>query len=235
MSAAAARFPLHRNGHWLTVGYAARVTFANFTARFGSPKDTLATEVPQTALSRLWCAFFGVAATSACISPPQTYEETQQIPPFVIVEKTTPPPWVFKRLASGESQDFHVPFYSEDVGVRVQALVYVDALPGDSRQEAESRTGDATDDSAPDAVEDAPPGSFDVERSINFTIPEFNPGCHAVSALLTHASNFDPDNRNTILNKSLVARVVWWFDVQGGLQTEVMDCPTLGIEPLQPE
>lgn len=187
--------------------------------------------------SRLFCVSLGIAASTACISEPPTFEDTQRIPPFIIVEKTEPPPWVFRRLtvSEGTSQSFHVPFFSEDVGDRVQALVYVDVLPGDSRQEAELSTGLATDESAPDSIEEASPGTFGVERSIDFEITDFTPGCHAVSALLTHASNFDPDHPNTILNKSLVARVVWWFEVQGTFDVEVADCPTLGVEPLPPE
>jgi hypothetical protein len=181
------------------------------------------------------CALLGCIG-SGCISQPPTYEDTQKIPPFILLEKTDPPPWVFRQLVIGEDGEypavpFTVRYYSEDLGDPVQALVYVDSLPGDSRQEQEGKTVDATEATAPESILRGAAGTFGEERTISFTITDFRPGCHAVSALLTHASNFEGSR---ILSKDQVARVVWWFDVQGNEDPVlVSDCPTLGIEPPQ--
>jgi hypothetical protein len=175
--------------------------------------------------------FITCCALVGCVSEPPTYEDTQKIPPFILVEKTIPPPWVFRRIAENEphQQSFHVVYYSEDLGDPVQALVYVDTLPGDSPPQADAKTDDATVHTLPENVEQGAPGSFGDERYIDFDIADFTPGCHAVSVLLTHSSNIVG---STISNKDLVARVVWWFDVEGTLDPVVSDCPTLGIGPI---
>lgn len=174
---------------------------------------------------------FAVFTIAGCLSEPPTYEDTQKIPPFILTEKTEPPPWVFRRIAENElrSQSFRVVYFSEDLGDPVQALVYVDTLPGDSLGQAQTKTLEATLDTAPDNVEQGSPGTFGIERSISFEIADFTPGCHAVSAVLTHSSNISGIR---ILNKDLVARVVWWFDIQGESDPHVSDCPTLGTEPI---
>lgn len=218
---------------------AAHSVFSSRSPAVTNPNLAMNNALMNTVLNNTVRSVFLVLLTlfaAGCWRDPPTYEDAQQIPPFIVVEKTQPPPWVFKRIQSGDTptQFFTVVFFSEDLGDPVRAIVYVDTLPGDSTSTAASK---ARDQGAPGIILEIPPGSFDQERSVTFPVTDLTPGCHAVSVLLTHASNLitgDVDGAATIVDKDLVARMVWWLEVESEFGVEVSDCPTLGVEAFTP-
>lgn len=162
-------------------------------------------------LATIFVALFVVG----CLSDPPTYRDSQRLPPFVVVDKTDPPPWVFTPLNEGETLVISLWFYSEDLGDDLRALTYVDLLPGEQPVTAD------------DPVE-IPAGSYEEIRSVRLEVPNLAAGCHAVTVVLTHVSNLDD---GTVVDKDRAARVVWWANVKGAQGSgRIDDCPVLGTE-----
>ena len=165
------------------------------------------------------CFLWGcILAVGGCLADPPTYSNAQQIPPFVIEGRVSPPPGeLFVIPASeGNQMSVSVPFRSEDLGENVIGLFYLDLRSGDE---------------SPILLQDPtthPPGSFfqEEERELEAVLSGLPVGCHTVTLLMTQQGNF---TTGRVADESGVGRVVWWLNVESGpSKTLLEDCPTNG-------
>ncbi len=150
---------------------------------------------------------------SACIAaPPPDFEPVTQTAPILLLDSASPPVDEFLRDPPGTTISFKVPFVSEDVGEDLLGALHLDyGTPASEFLRASARLPSGVLKDKDRAVE------------INWRVEPTLTGCHSLTILVSHFSNFDFSNLEPT-NKDDVGRVTWWLDV-GGLGASVADCP----------
>lgn len=162
----------------------------------------------------------GVAMT--CVLPgclqsnPPDYQSLAQTPPMLDLNSADPSLLNVLDVdtTSGETIPFNIKVQSEDRGVGLIAVLYVDYGVAHVQQT--------------ETVATVPASTFsDTSRqiSLNWTVPSgpvLSPGCHQLTLLVTHATNLP------IRNSADVGLATWWLNVDdqpAGTNT-LAGCPT---------
>lgn len=162
---------------------------------------------------RLGKGGLGALLAVACVSDPPTYGAGITILPYFAASSAQPP--LGEVYLGGYPLEINVPFRSEDNGVPLVALLYLDLSPGAPADEVMLES-DLT----------LPPSNYeDEEREVVITFEpsgEELDGCHSLTLVLTPESNF---NRPTQLpiDETVVARLVWWL---GDRDASLASCPS---------
>lgn len=146
-----------------------------------------------------------------CVDEAPSFEPRGQIPPFILAGRVEPPLGaVYEGPASFA---INVPFRSEDVGIELQARLYLDLPPGAAQ-------------ASPAQAVSVPAGVFeDLTRSVTMDWSLFPPSCHSLTLILTYRENFS-DVDGLPRDDTRAARLVWWLnvgDVEGSVR--MSDCP----------
>ncbi|HEX2735391.1 MAG TPA: hypothetical protein VHM70_27500 [Polyangiaceae bacterium] len=171
---------------------------------------------PSVCFSWLECLSAALLST-ACLDEPPEYQAAVQIPPIVNFSQVVPSPSVVKQLMTGQdSLHIEVPFRSEDLDEEVLAVLLLDVVPGQ----------------LPQVIGDQPiaPSTFaDISRTFTADVTDFGaPGCHTLTAMLTHASNASAF-RFEVIDESLATRVMWTLAVhEAPGDISLGECPTQG-------
>lgn len=149
----------------------------------------------------------------ACVDDPPTYGAGRAILPYFAASSARPP---LGEIYRGQYPlEVNVPFRSEDNGLPLVALLFLDLPPGGP-----------VDPARPDLVAFATlsPSNYDnLRRQVILTFsPERDlAGCHSLTLMLTAESNWD--TVSVLPNdESSVARLVWWLGTDGA---SLGDCP----------
>lgn len=146
-----------------------------------------------------------VSTTGCLVADAPNYGPPEQRPPVINTQGVNPTPYaliVIPEMSAGIT--ISVPVRSEDAGESLWGVLFVDY--GLEKQEF-------WDD------QEIPPGSFDeLDRSYDTSFQagtRVTPGCHTLTAFITHKSNFD-SKENVIVDSSNfdVASVTWWMNVK---------------------
>ncbi len=138
-----------------------------------------------------------------CLDAPPTYVAPQQIPPLVTKNLVEPPLNSIVNLEPDIPMEIVVPFRSEDLGEPVNAVAFLDLLPGGA-------TGEFL------GLFDAPASSFDdTTRSITGPVTNVGEsGCHSVTLMVAHESKLQ-DILKFRGDQTAVERIIWWVNVTG--------------------
>jgi hypothetical protein len=171
------------------------------------------------------------ALLTGCLDSPPSYSQPEQVAPFIIDAHVTPDLTAVVQLHAGLAQEFVVPFRSVDVGEDLEANVYLDRNPGQSGSWRVTQEVPAS------------PGAFDEDRppvTFNFrpTASLDEPGCHTLTFILAHASQWDYVNLqmgNPVpvrlpIDDTQAAAVTWWLDIADdtGSGAPLRECPRQG-------
>ncbi len=170
----------------------------------------------------LGCSF---STTGCLVADAPTYGPPEQRPPVINSQGVTPTPYTLIVVDQDPEQiPISVPVRSEDAGEALKGTLWLDYLL-----------------ESPDWYSDReiPPGSFD-ELDRSFDIPfqvgsGVTAGCHTLTALITHESNYDDDTKLPIDSSSFdVASVTWWVNVKPtnpSMPGTLVGCPTVVEAP----
>jgi hypothetical protein len=165
-------------------------------------------------------------ALEGCVDPAPTYAAPERLPPVINAALVHPSPTTLAAI-TGDKVEFTVPFRSEDAGEDLDVAFVQDLIP-------EQKSG------LPLAVFPVPadprPFGDQADRApISFTWSSLPEGCHSVTLILTHVSNFAGffgTNAGLFATKDAndVAQVTWFFDIQNPADPSsqshlVRDCP----------
>lgn len=165
---------------------------------------------------------------TGCLDSPPSYSKPDQVAPFIIDARVTPPLNGVVQMQAGLAQDFSVPFRSVDVGEDLQGNVYLDRDPGEA---GSWRTTQKVPASPGPFDEDRPAVLFKFRPTASLDVP----GCHTLTFILAHASQWafvDTDEGNPVplpIDDSQAATVTWWLDIADDNSGEPLrECPRQG-------
>lgn len=146
-----------------------------------------------------------VCASGACVvAEPPSYENPERTPPMIDLTLTFPVVTQIVRLRASDRdpQEFSVAVRSEDQGVKLTGLLYLDySLLGEDL----IGTGEL------------PASTFDDTQrklTISWQVPVELHGCHQVTMLVTHADNLSFIGSSVKpISQADVALAVWWVNV----------------------
>jgi hypothetical protein len=166
-----------------------------------------------------------VATTGCLVADAPTYGPPEQRPPVINSQGVKPTPYALIVVPDPPvGVDITVPVRSEDAGESLWGALYVDY--GLEKEKFW--------DDKPIA-----PGSFDeLDRSYDTTFQwdaRVTSGCHTLTALITHASNWDNGNNLVIDSSDFdVSSVTWWMNVKPtnpSMPGVLEGCPTTVVAP----
>jgi hypothetical protein len=165
---------------------------------------------------------------TSCLDSPPSYSQTEQVPPFIITAQVTPELNALVDMKLGQSQQFVVPFQSVDVGEDLEGNVYLDRDPG---QPGSWRVRQVVPASTSGFDAPRPPVTFKFTPRAGLDAP----GCHTLTLILAHQSEWDfvelPQIDNPVrlpIDDTRAASVTWWLQIEGEPGQTLRACPTLG-------
>jgi hypothetical protein len=165
---------------------------------------------------------------SGCLDSPPSYSKPDQVAPFIIDARVTPDLTAVVQLQAGLAQEFSVPFRSVDVGENLEANVYLDRDPG---QPGSWRTTQAVPASQGAWDEDRPPVVFKFRPTSSLDAP----GCHTLTFILAHESQWDFVDLEEAtpvrlpVDDTRAATVTWWLEVTDDNSSDPpRECPRQG-------
>ncbi|HEX2881234.1 MAG TPA: hypothetical protein VHO25_17015 [Polyangiaceae bacterium] len=181
----------------------------------------------RTELARLSLGWL-LIMPSGCLDSPPSYSKPDQVPPFIIDARVTPDLNAVVQLQAGLAQEFSVPFRSVDVGENLEANVYLDRDPG---QPGSWRTTQAVPASQGAWEEDRPPVVFKFRPTSSLDAP----GCHTLTFILAHESQWDFVDLEEAtpvrlpVDDTRAATVTWWLEIAGDNTSDpARECPRQG-------
>jgi hypothetical protein len=164
------------------------------------------------------------ASLTGCLAPsPDDFPEPEQTPPYLNLVTADPPVGEILEVQTNDRKPFSISVRSEDRGDPLWGFLYLDL-----GFENEAFTG-ALERVDPSTLDDPEPRAL----SFIWSVLNVSPGCHQLTLLVAHESNFDlADTLKPIPGKSQgdVAVVTWWALVDRIPATPGTDCPA-GPEP----
>jgi hypothetical protein len=151
------------------------------------------------------------------VADPPTYQNSNRTPPFINLRETLPYVTRITVLHSKEKTDFTASVRSEDQGMSVQGILFLDYSFAGQRVISNGEI----------------PGSTFDEDSRSLVAPwtptESDKGCHQVTMLVTHRDNVHyPQGQVVITSSKDVAIVTWWVNVN----PSDTDPENLGVCPI---
>ena len=164
-------------------------------------------------LARLSLLLGLVAPVSCIVSEPAEYGVAKQTPPFLDANKATPNVLHTYDLALGDTILVNVPFSSEDVGEELRAFLWLDRGVIGKKTLLNFR--------------DVPPGKLeDDKRAIGMPAEIQVAGCHSLSLVVSHRTNFNDNNEPKLSSDTAILN--WWLNVEDDGTTLLGDCPPSG-------
>ncbi|HVU02879.1 MAG TPA: hypothetical protein VHE30_14060 [Polyangiaceae bacterium] len=148
-------------------------------------------------------------AITACLDTPPEYQAAIPVPPVIETSLVTPSTTA-PVIVTGDTIDFTVPFRSDDEGEALVAYFVWDLPTG----------GDGLDNIINNSVSvvDADPRPFaeQTNREVTFHWPwsselKPGPGCHSVTMILSHNSNFQIGHGYLLVDALAAAQVTWFL------------------------
>jgi hypothetical protein len=165
---------------------------------------------------------------TGCFDSPPSYSKPEQVAPFIIDAQVVPDLTAVVQLQAGLAQEFKVPFRSVDVGENLEANVYLDRNPGEP---GSWRVTQKVPASAGAFAEDRPPVVFTFRPTASLD----EPGCHTLTFILAHESQWDsvnlqvPNPVRLPIDDNHAATVTWWLDISDDNSGEPpRECPRQG-------
>ncbi|MDX2054605.1 MAG: hypothetical protein SFV15_19545 [Polyangiaceae bacterium] len=164
---------------------------------------------------------------SACVlSGPPEFEQSTKITPVLNYNEAVPPLTRILDARTGESIAFKVPFQSQDFsGQDDRELVEGVLLLDYTLVKPDNRVG------GPTLLD---PDVFAKKRDmeVRWSVGAGLNGCHQISMVMGHRSNFDSQTHLPIMGASL-GIAVWWVNVnpKPDQPTTLLDCPQVGAAP----
>lgn len=155
------------------------------------------------ARASLFCLFVAPAIT-ACLDTPPEYRAAIPVPPVIETSLVTPSTTA-PVVVTGSSVDFKVPFRSDDEGEPLIAFFVYDYPTG----------GNGSENRIIGVPVDADPRPFAEQTGRVVDYPwawenDVKDGCHSVTMILSHRSNFDL-LKGYVPTDALAAAQVSWF------------------------
>jgi hypothetical protein len=161
-----------------------------------------------------------VSTTGCLVADAPEYGPPEQRPPVINVQGVTPTPYALIVVPEDPvAIEIRVPVRSEDAGEALKGTLWLDYLLEDPEWYRDR---------------EIPPGSFDqLDRFYSTPFQaddDVSAGCHTLTALITHKSNYDDMTKLPIDSSSFdVASVTWWVNVRPtnlGMPGTLEGCPT---------
>jgi hypothetical protein len=181
------------------------------------------------ALARLsLCSVAMTPALSGCLDPPPEYQVPDQVPPVIMTDNLVPATSSLNR-PNTEPVTFTVPFRADDAGEGLLGYFLVDIPSGKPRIQT------------PAVPINADPRPFAEQTDRSFSFPwtwskTVNPGCHILTLILSHRSNFDTTNGDVDVRDPTKAAYATWFFELSDPSSAVPPCgnwpdPSTGASP----
>jgi hypothetical protein len=151
------------------------------------------------------------------VADPPVFEQPEKTPPVLDLAAADPPIFEVLQKAPASHVPINVPFRSEDAGVRLQAVLFLNYKTPDEAPQPGLRNLD--------------PGTFGEERAIKmeWDVPSVTASeCDQLTLQVTHFDNLDEQNEP--IDKSDVGLATWWVEIQveGSEPAPLKDCPRIG-------
>lgn len=137
------------------------------------------------------------------MAEPPTYKNSDRTPPFINLRETLPYVTRITVLHSNERADFIASVRSEDQGMSLQGILFLDYSFSDQQVIGLGEIQGSTFDE-------------DSRRLLIpwVSIPDNLKGCHQVTMLVTHKDNVHfPQGQVIITSSKDVAIVTWWVNI----------------------